>query len=215
MPEQVNRRNPRRKIIMMMIMKYLWPFKWKSRFRILWKNTLCQEYFQKYRFMDSINHSLTSYLKSVLQTQHTIQINQPTRCNNFYSLSLDVYLQLNMFRASSRPSSGAQQLQTALLLPRSNGKTRGCYCGCWAPDDGREDGRNILSCKYTSSNKLEKLLHLVGSFIWIVWWCTDLQILKQHITWNNFWRYTSEFLKNYSVSQGQDIVCRISVRCAI
>jgi hypothetical protein len=27
MPEQVNRRNPRRKIIMMMIMKYLWPFK--------------------------------------------------------------------------------------------------------------------------------------------------------------------------------------------
>jgi hypothetical protein len=26
--------------------------------------------------------------------------------------------------------------------------------------------------------KLEKLLHLVGLFIWIVWWCTDLQILK-------------------------------------
>jgi len=42
---------------------------------------------------------------------HTIQINQPTRCNNFSSLLLDVYLQLNMFRASSRPSSGAQQLQ--------------------------------------------------------------------------------------------------------
>ena len=42
---------------------------------------------------------------------HTIQINQPTRCNNFSSLLLDVYVQLNMFRASSRPSSGAQQLQ--------------------------------------------------------------------------------------------------------
>jgi hypothetical protein len=41
----------------------------------------------------------------------TIQINQPTGCNNFSSLLLDVYLQLNMFRASSRPSSGAQQLQ--------------------------------------------------------------------------------------------------------
>jgi len=40
-----------------------------------------------------------------------IQINQPTICNNFSSLLLDVYLQLNMFRASSRPSSGAQQLQ--------------------------------------------------------------------------------------------------------
>jgi len=42
---------------------------------------------------------------------HTIQINQPTRCNNFSSLLLDIYIQLNMFRASSRPSSGAQQLQ--------------------------------------------------------------------------------------------------------
>ena len=29
---------------------------------------------------------------------HTIQINQPTRCNNFSSLLLDVYVQLNMFR---------------------------------------------------------------------------------------------------------------------
>jgi len=42
---------------------------------------------------------------------HTIQTNQPTKCNNFSSLLLDVYVQLNMFRASSRPSSGAQQLQ--------------------------------------------------------------------------------------------------------
>jgi hypothetical protein len=41
----------------------------------------------------------------------SIQINQPTRRNNSSSLLLDVYLQLNMFRASSRPSSGAQQLQ--------------------------------------------------------------------------------------------------------
>jgi hypothetical protein len=42
------------------------------------------------------------------RTEFAIQINQPTRCNNFSSLLLDVYLQLNMFRASSRPSSGAQ-----------------------------------------------------------------------------------------------------------
>jgi hypothetical protein len=38
-------------------------------------------------------------------------VNQPTRCNNFSSLLLDVYVQLNMFQVSSRPSSGAQQLQ--------------------------------------------------------------------------------------------------------
>jgi hypothetical protein len=105
----------------------------------------------------------------------SIQINQPTRCNNFSSLLLDVYIQLSMFWASSRPSSGAQQLQagrparprpTALPPPRSNVKTRGCYCS-WAPDDWREDARNMLSCTQTSSNKLEKLLHPVGWFIWI------------------------------------------------
>jgi hypothetical protein len=41
------------------------------------------------------------------------QINQPTRFNNFSSLLLDVfsYVQLKMFRASLRPSLGAQQLQ--------------------------------------------------------------------------------------------------------
>ena len=53
---------------------------------------------------------------------HAIQINQPTRCKNFSSLLLDVCLQLNMFRASSRPSSGAQQLrQHPLVLPSERG----------------------------------------------------------------------------------------------
>jgi hypothetical protein len=40
---------------------------------------------------------------------HTVQINQPTRCKNFSSLQLDVHVQLNMFRASSHPSSEVQQ----------------------------------------------------------------------------------------------------------
>jgi len=35
---------------------------------------------------------------------------------------------------------------TTLLPPRSNGKTRGCYCSCWAPDDGRDGARNLLNC---------------------------------------------------------------------
>jgi len=49
---------------------------------------------------------------STTQMNNTrIQINQPTGCNNFPSSLLDVYVRLNMFRASSRPSSEAQQLQ--------------------------------------------------------------------------------------------------------
>jgi len=36
---------------------------------------------------------------------------------------------------------------TAWLSPRYEGKTRGCYCSHWAPDDGRENARNMLSCR--------------------------------------------------------------------
>jgi hypothetical protein len=95
---------------------------------------------------------------------HTIQLMQPTRCNSFTSLLPDVYVWLNMFQASPRPSSGAYNCTrslwfycwrevagtllvvvcqtmtwlgrlarprpTALLPPRSNGKTRDCYCSC-------------------------------------------------------------------------------------
>jgi len=51
-------------------------------------------------------------------TDHSIQINQPTRCKNFSSLPLDAHVQLNTFRPSSRPSWGAQPLQWQLLVFR-------------------------------------------------------------------------------------------------
>jgi hypothetical protein len=82
----------------------------------------------------------------------TNEINQPTRRNSFTNLLLDVYVQLNMFRASLRPSSGAYKCTrslwfyrwrvaveallavrprpTTLQPPLSNGKTRGSSCGC-------------------------------------------------------------------------------------
>jgi len=45
---------------------------------------------------------------------HTIQINQPIRCNNFTSSLLDIYVWLNMFRAPPRPSSGAYNCTRSL-----------------------------------------------------------------------------------------------------
>jgi len=33
---------------------------------------------------------------------------------------------------------------TARLSPQYEGKTRGCHCSHWAPDDGRENSRNML-----------------------------------------------------------------------
>jgi hypothetical protein len=67
-------------------------------------------------------------------------------------------------RPAGRP---ARPRPTALLPPRSNGKPEAATVVVVAPDDEREDDRNMLSCTCTSSNKLEKLLHLVGWFIWI------------------------------------------------
>ena len=48
----------------------------------------------------------------------TIQIIQPTRCNSFTSFLLDVYVWLNMFRASPRPSSGAYNCTRSLWFYR-------------------------------------------------------------------------------------------------
>jgi hypothetical protein len=49
---------------------------------------------------------------------HTIQIIQPTRCTGFTSLLLDVYVWLNVFRASPRPSSGAYNCTRGLWFYR-------------------------------------------------------------------------------------------------
>jgi hypothetical protein len=50
---------------------------------------------------------------------------------------------------------------TARLSPQYEGKTRGYHCSHWALDDGRENARNMLSCKQTSGYWNEKLLHQV------------------------------------------------------
>jgi hypothetical protein len=48
----------------------------------------------------------------------TFQRNQPTRCNSFISLLLDVYVYLNMIRAPLRPSSGAYNCTRSLWFYR-------------------------------------------------------------------------------------------------
>jgi hypothetical protein len=44
---------------------------------------------------------------------------------------------------------------TARLSPWYEGKTRGCHCSHWAPDDGRENAQIMLSCKQSQDNKLK------------------------------------------------------------
>jgi len=50
--------------------------------------------------------------------KNTVQIIQSTKCNTFTSLLLDVYMWLNMFRASPRPSSVAYNCTRSLWFYR-------------------------------------------------------------------------------------------------
>jgi len=34
--------------------------------------------------------------------------------------------------------------ESCCVRGRAEGKTRGCHCSHWAPNDGRENGRNML-----------------------------------------------------------------------
>jgi hypothetical protein len=82
-----------------------------------------------------------------------IQINQPTRCNSFTSLLLDVYVWLNTFPAPLRPSSGAYNCTTSLWLYLWSVAVGELLVVVW----------QVMYVCY------------VGWFIWIVWWCTDLR----------------------------------------
>jgi len=62
----------------------------------------------------------------------------------FYIL---LYCNLNLKSAVFVVGPAGPTTNTARLSPRYEGKTRGCHCSHWAPDDGRENAWNMLSCK--------------------------------------------------------------------
>ena len=131
-----------------------------------------------------------------------IQIIQPTRCNSFTSLLLDVSVWLNMFRASPRPSSGAYDCTRSLWFNRWRAAAGAAalqrlnqrlLVQSYAPDDGRGDARNMLSHTETSSNKLVKLLHLV---VWIIWIKVITNLWHSNYLAQIFFFATAFLLKN-------------------
>jgi hypothetical protein len=93
-------------------------------------------------------------------------MNQLTRCSNLSGLLLIVYIQLDIFRAFSCPSSGATSTAVAVMIavviavmlvvvgptgPTTTNSTATTTAiitatAVVAPDDGHEDARNMLSC---------------------------------------------------------------------
>ena len=98
----------------------------------------------------------------------------PTWCNNFSVYYSDVCLQLNMFRAFSRPSSGAQWLQwQPLVLPLYCGDSRAVFV---VGPAGKRPKHVELQTDVRIINW--KTVALGWWFIWIVRWCTDLKTLN-------------------------------------
>jgi hypothetical protein len=69
-------------------------------------------------FNDQYNTDLSVNLQVNMAKKSTIQINQPTRCNSFTSLLLDVYVWFNMLRAPLWPLSGAHNCLRSLWFYR-------------------------------------------------------------------------------------------------
>jgi hypothetical protein len=95
---------------------------WRSSLWLLFDQSICfykfvtlcykmwsQRHMRKPWYLDAATFDVH---KSV--HHHMIQIDQPTRCNSFISLLLDVYVWLNMFWASLCPSSGAYNCTKSL-----------------------------------------------------------------------------------------------------
>jgi hypothetical protein len=96
----------------------------KSQHRLTWDRTLASLVTGR-RLTASRYGTTEEWVESKVTTKtyltlaspchhHTIQKNQPTRCNSFTRLLLDVYVWLNMFRAPLRPSSGAHNCTSNL-----------------------------------------------------------------------------------------------------
>jgi hypothetical protein len=125
-----------------------------------------------------------------------IQINQPTRCNNFTSLLLDVNVWLNVFRVLLRPSSGAYNCTkshwfyrwSVVVWPDHDQQCSNHHAPSVEPEApspvvrswwwAEKRPKHVEPHKRQVINLWNCCILLV---IWIVWWYTDLRTSKPSI----------------------------------
>jgi hypothetical protein len=73
---------------------------------------------------------------------------EPNDCSGSLWFYLRIVMTAVLCSWSGRPADPTTN--TERLSPRYVGKTKGCHCSHWAHDDGRENARNMLSCKHMS-----------------------------------------------------------------
>ena len=121
------------------------------------------------RLLDAVSVNLCPQIRHKTKIVHNSYRNSQQDVTVYQNLLFHVCIKLNMFRASHRPSSGAQNCTSSLwfclgerllddevagrcqrpatstsnnLSPRQNQRLLVQF---WAPDDGRCDARNMLS----------------------------------------------------------------------
>jgi len=94
-----------------------------------------------------------------------IPIIQPTRCNSFTSLLLDVYVWLNMFRASPRPSSGAYNCTRSLWFYRWGEAAGALLVMVWQVINLPDHDQKLFSC-FSPTVKPEAPSAVVCSWWW-------------------------------------------------
>jgi hypothetical protein len=82
-----------------------------------------------------------------------IQIIQPKKCHSFTSLLLDVYVWLNMFRVSPRPSSGAYKCTRNLWFNRWREAAGVLFVVVWQV---MRRLHLLITCQTTTNNTYEK-----------------------------------------------------------
>jgi hypothetical protein len=102
------------------------------------------EVFGSYSKTDRFNLLASEFYIIQINHQHDATIFQFIILTFVYSSTCFVVIVV-LCPWSGRPAGPTTN--TARLSPRYEGKTRGCHCSHWAPDDGRENVRNMLSCK--------------------------------------------------------------------
>jgi hypothetical protein len=100
----------------------------------------------------------------------------PTCCNNFSLYYPDVCLQLNVFRAFSRPSSGAQWLQwQPLVLPSYRGDSRAVFV---VGPAGQRDCHHDTKVKPEAATAAIELLMMGGKTPETCWAVAKRQVGK-------------------------------------
>jgi hypothetical protein len=95
----------------------------------------------------------------------SFQTNQPTRCNTFTGLLLDVHMWLNMFQTSSRPSSGAYHCSGSLWFYREQEAAGALLIVFW-PVDNRPDHKQQRSSHFLLTVETEVPTAVVCSWWW-------------------------------------------------